>query len=123
VIDEATSELLHKDIKNKLETMTNSEFNSAKRKNFDTLSFSRLDLSKISKRYFDAITEENFKFDNFNIIEKFSKGIKKIDILKFFDNHFIEKENLKFTIYMYSQEVARDQMKNFSDEYEEIFEK
>jgi hypothetical protein len=103
--------------------MTISEFNSAKRKNFDTIAVTRLDLSKISKRYFDSITEENFKFDNFNIIENFSKGIKKLDIIKFFENHFIEKENLKFTLYMYSQDVGRDQMKNFSDEYEEILEK
>ena len=101
--------------------MTVPEFNSAKRKNFDTIASIRLDLSKISKRYFDAITEENFKFDNFNIIENYSRGITKPDIMRFFEENFIDKESLKFTVYMYSQSVGREKMKHSdSEQYEEI---
>ena len=89
--------------------------------NFDVISESRLDLSKIAKRHFTSIIEKEYNFEDFNIINKYSKSILKQDLQKFYRNTFLEKENLKFTIYMYSKKTFPENV-NFDvgEEYQEI---
>jgi secreted Zn-dependent insulinase-like peptidase len=99
-MDDATIELLQTTIKSQLEKMSDKEFNLSKRKNFDTIAYSRYDLSKKSFRFFDSIIENNYDFPNFRKIELYSKIISKKDIINFFQDKFLSKNNLKFTVYV-----------------------
>jgi secreted Zn-dependent insulinase-like peptidase len=100
VIDEATVDLLENTILNKLQNMNKPDFNSAKRKNFDTIADARYDLSKASKRYFTQIMDNTYKFTNYQIMEKYSNSITKEDMVNFFEENFIHRENLRFTVYV-----------------------
>ena len=80
--------------------MAIDDFNSAKRKNFDIIADSRLDLSKSSKKNFNSIVENTYNFPNFNIMDKYSRSILKEDVISFFKQIFIDRENLKFTVYV-----------------------
>lgn len=80
--------------------MSQSEFNLAKRKNFDIIAYLRLDINKISGRLFQSIVENKYVFPNFFVMDKFSKSIQKTDMIKFFNDKFLGKENVKFTVYV-----------------------
>jgi hypothetical protein len=100
LIDDAAIDLFENTVKDKLENLSQNEFITSKKKNFDTIAESRLDLSKISQRYFNSIVESNYKsFDNFVNMEKYSRSILKEDLISFFKNVFLEN-NLKFTVYV-----------------------
>jgi hypothetical protein len=92
--------LLEETIKKKLENLSNSDFRSAKRKTFDTISHTRLDLSKTSYRHFAPIYENTYKFYNFEIVDKYSRSLLKSDIIKFFKENFLDTDALKFTLYV-----------------------
>lgn len=80
--------------------MSDSDFLLSKKKNFDTISSARLDLSKISNRNFNTIIDNKYNFYNLFNMENFSKSITKEDIKKFFEITFNSKNALKFTVYV-----------------------
>jgi secreted Zn-dependent insulinase-like peptidase len=99
-MDDAAVELLEDTILKKLKDLNKADFNSAKRKNFDTIAQERFDLSKVSKRYFTTIMDNSYKFTNFHIMDKYSRSITKDDIVTFFEDNFVSNDNLKFTVYV-----------------------
>jgi len=101
-MDDAAIELLQETIKKKLEGLSNYEFNSAKRKTFDIIANTRLDLFKTSQRYFTSISENTYKFYNFDMVDKFSMSIVKDDLKNFFIENFVDEDALKFTSYVNS---------------------
>ena len=82
------------------EKITNNEFIIAKKKNMDTIALSRLDINKLSDKYFRKIVDNNYNFHNFFKMEMFSKSITKDDFISFYNDVFTTKENLHLTVYV-----------------------
>jgi secreted Zn-dependent insulinase-like peptidase len=99
-MDDATIELLEDTIHKQLKDLSKIDFNSAKRKNFDTIAQERFDLAKLSKRYFSTIMDNSYKFTNFKIMDLYSRSITKDDIVSFFEDNFLSNDNLRFTVYV-----------------------
>ena len=98
VIDKAAIELIES-LQNKFEQMSQQDFILAKKKNFDSIASARYDLSTISEKYFTKIVEQNYRFFNYLKMENYSKSIRKEDLLKFYNDNFIDP-NLKLTVYV-----------------------
>jgi secreted Zn-dependent insulinase-like peptidase len=98
-MDEAIVELLDK-FKEKIEEMNKDEFENAKQRTFDILAFDRFDLEKMASIHFHSITKNIYDFKNFSKIEKYSHSLNKDDIKSFFERIFINRNNLKFTVYV-----------------------
>ena len=79
---------------------TKEEIIIAKKKNMDTIALSRLDINKLSDKYFRKIVDNNYNFHNFFKMEMFSKSITKDDFISFYNDVFTTKENLHLTVYV-----------------------
>jgi secreted Zn-dependent insulinase-like peptidase len=98
-MDKAAYELIN-DLINIFNEMTTRDFMIAKKKNLDTISSSRLDLQKQADIYFRKILDNNFNFQNYFKMEKFSKSITLEDFIKFYEDIFLTDSGLKMTIWV-----------------------
>jgi secreted Zn-dependent insulinase-like peptidase len=98
-MDEAIIDLLDK-FKQKIEEMNKDEFDNAKQRTFDILAFDRFDLEKMASIHFHSIIKNIYNFKNFTKIEKYSHSLTQDDIKSFFERIFVNRNNLKFTVYV-----------------------
>lgn len=98
-MDEAANEVIS-NLEHKFEEMTMRDFILAKKKTMDTITANRLDLQKQADRHFRKILDNNYNFQNYYKLEKFSKSITKEDFIKFYSDNFIANDSLKMTIWV-----------------------
>jgi secreted Zn-dependent insulinase-like peptidase len=98
VIDKAAIELVDS-LQQKLDALTAHEFTLAKKKSFDSIASTRYELSTLSDKYFNKIIEKDYRFFNYLKMENYSKSLRKEDLIKFYNDVFIEP-NLKLTVYV-----------------------
>ena len=98
-MDEAANELIHNLEPNIFEKMTTRDFMLAKKKTLDTIISTRLDLQKQADRHFKKILDNNYNFQNYFKMEKYSKGITFEDFLHFYDDVFMNN-SLKMTVWV-----------------------
>jgi hypothetical protein len=107
--------------------MSQQDFVIAKKKSFDSISSIRYELTSLSDKYFYKIIEKDYKFFNFIKMENYSKSITLEDLVKFYNDVFIDP-NLKMTVYvyfinpkMYSKNVKEEEMHLMTEaDYEEL---
>jgi secreted Zn-dependent insulinase-like peptidase len=98
-MDEAANDLIHTLDDKIFDKMTTRDFMLAKKKTLDTITATRLDLQKQSERHFRKILDNNYNFQNFLKMEKYSKSITFEDFIRFYDDVFIN-HSLKMTIWV-----------------------
>ena len=103
-IDSYATEIVTTKIKEKIDNLDTKNFMLYKRKNIDAITSNKFNLNNILE-----ITEgellrnpnpSNESFDIYENIEKYSAGLTKEDLVKFFNKVFINKDNLRLTSYV-----------------------
>lgn len=99
IIDNATEEVL-KIIRSKINKLGDTTFKLIKRENFDMIASARLNLLRLSNRYFNVIASGQTSFYNFFDMENFSKGIRYEDLKRFFEKKFNRITSTAVTVYV-----------------------
>jgi len=99
VIDKAAFKLLEK-IKDKLVSMTSSDFIDLKVRVFDFYFADSYRMASLGNIYFNKITDETYDFVSFKNIKKFMDSIKQEDMIEMFKEKFLSSSNIKLTVYV-----------------------
>jgi len=99
VIDKAALNLLIK-IKEKLESMSNTDFIALKSRVFEFLFVDSFKLSNLGNTYFSKIVDETYDFINYKRIQLYLDSIKLVDIINMFNEKFLLNDNIKITVYV-----------------------
>ena len=103
-IDSYATEVVTTKIKEKIDNLDTKNFMLYKRKNIDAITSNKFNLNNILE-----ITEGELlrnpnpsteSFDIYENIEKYSAGLTKGDLVKFYNKVFINKDNLRLTSYV-----------------------
>jgi secreted Zn-dependent insulinase-like peptidase len=98
-MDTAANELIN-NLKKTFDDMSTRDFMLSKKKNLDIITSTRLDLQKQSERHFRKILENNYNFENYFKMEKYSKSISFEDFIKFYEDVFLGDSGLKMTVWV-----------------------
>jgi secreted Zn-dependent insulinase-like peptidase len=98
-MDQAAEELIN-NLHNIFEKITNRDFVLAKKKTLDSITSSRLDLQRQAERHFRKILDNNYNFQNYFKMEKFSKSITIEDFIKYYEEMFVDDNTLKMTVWV-----------------------